>query len=335
MKRITAIALAAGLALFITLLVWRGWPAVQALFDRAQLRIGWVALYYAAPLLCATASWRWLFMPGRGPKWHTAAHVTWVGLAVNWLMPVAQVGGEVVKVWLLARRRTSTDAAFASVVVDKTLQVATQVVFTIVGLALFLAERTQYELVIGIVTGMGLLAVGAGLFYRMQRRGLFAMVARLAEKFVSAARAEQIKANATDVDEQVRATYRRRGRLAAAAALRMTFRLVMVGEVVLAAWMLDLDLTLGEALVIESLIQAVRAGAFLIPGGLGAQDGALVLLGVSLGLSSEGALAIALCKRARELMVGLPALGAWQIEHSRRALGHNTRNGRNGRSCPQ
>lgn len=300
-------------------MVWRGWPATVALFDRAGARVGWLAAFYLLPLALATGSWRMLLRPGARLGPGAATYASWVGLAVNWLLPVAQVGGEVVKVWLIGRRGVANEDAFASVVVDKTLQVATQVGFTLIGLGLFAAQYTQNDLVVGILAGAVLLSIGTIVFYRVQRRGMFAMVAKVVERFISAGRAEQVRADAHAVDQQVLATYGRSGRLAVAFALRMAFRLVMVGEVMLAAWMLEVDITLGEALIIESLVQAVRAGAFVIPGGLGAQDGALVALGLTLGLAVPDALAIALAKRVRELAVGLPALAAWQCEQLRAA----------------
>jgi len=45
---------------------------------------------------------------------------------------------------------------------------------------------------------------------------------------------------------------------------------------------------------------------------VGVQEGAYVLIGASFGLTPEMALAISLIKRARDLVIGLPALGVWQ-----------------------
>ena len=39
---------------------------------------------------------------------------------------------------------------------------------------------------------------------------------------------------------------------------------------------------------------------------------AYVLIGASFGLTPEMALAVSLLKRARDLVIGLPALGVWQ-----------------------
>jgi hypothetical protein len=66
-----------------------------------------------------------------------------------------------------------------------------------------------------------------------------------------------------------------------------------------------------EALILESLGTAVRNAAFPVPAGLGAQEGGFLLLGAALGIAPPLCLALSLAKRARELLVGLPALAAW------------------------
>src|SRR6266853_1160289 len=66
-------------------------------------------------------------------------------------------------------------------------------------------------------------------------------------------------------------------------------------------------------LVIESLVYAARSAAFAVPNAVGVQEGAYILLGASFGLTPETALALSLLKRARDLIIGLPALAAWQL----------------------
>jgi hypothetical protein len=70
---------------------------------------------------------------------------------------------------------------------------------------------------------------------------------------------------------------------------------------------------LGEALVIESLLHAIRGAAFAIPGALGAQEGGLVLLCAIFGIPPEQAIALSLVKRAADVVVGAPGLLAWQM----------------------
>ena len=65
---------------------------------------------------------------------------TWVGLACNWLLPVAQVGGEIAKARMLSS--PSRDLVpWAAMILDKTFQLVTQCCFGALGLGLLLAFR--------------------------------------------------------------------------------------------------------------------------------------------------------------------------------------------------
>ena len=107
--------------------------------------------------------------------------------------------------------------------------------------------------------------------------------------------------------------YRERDRLAVSAIWRVAERLAKAGEVWLALWLMGHPVSLVEALILESLTQAVRAAAFMVPGGVGVQEGGLVLIGSVLGLSPDLSLALSLAKRFRELILGLPGLIGWQL----------------------
>ena len=68
----------------------------------------------------------------------------------------------------------------------------------------------------------------------------------------------------------------------------------------------------GDAVIIESLMHAVRGAAFAVPGALGAQEGGLIVLCAIFGVPPEAALALSLVKRIPDLVIGVPGLIAWQ-----------------------
>jgi uncharacterized membrane protein YbhN (UPF0104 family) len=67
-----------------------------------------------------------------------------------------------------------------------------------------------------------------------------------------------------------------------------------------------------EAILLESLVQAVQSASFIVPAGLGIQEGAFVLFGAATGLSTDMALALSLTRRLRQVGFGVPALLSWQ-----------------------
>jgi len=87
-------------------------------------------------------------------------------------------------------------------------------------------------------------------------------------------------------------------------------------ELWLALHFLGARATLLEAVVIESLIQALSSAAFFVPGGLGVQEGGFILIGGAFGLDPPTCLALAGARRIRDLLIFVPGLLAWQVAES-------------------
>src|SRR5262249_10144213 len=114
-----------------------------------------------------------------------------------------------------------------------------------------------------------------------------------------------------ELHDKSMALYRAPGAVAGAAAWHLLGWLLRTGETWLALRLLGAGIGPSEAPVIRSLSGIVRSAAFMIPGGLGAQEGAIVVVGGELGLPPEIAVALALVKRVEDLAVYGPGLVAW------------------------
>jgi uncharacterized membrane protein YbhN (UPF0104 family) len=76
----------------------------------------------------------------------------------------------------------------------------------------------------------------------------------------------------------------------------------------------------GTALIIESLAQAVRGAAFIVPGAIGVQEGGLVVLCAVFGIPAPMAIALSFVKRVPEIVLGIPGLLIWQGIEGRQLL---------------
>ena len=76
-------------------------------------------------------------------------------------------------------------------------------------------------------------------------------------------------------------------------------------------WIIGYDASLMDVILLESFASIIRAIAFFIPAGLGVQELAFVLVGEYVGLTGSIAFSLAIGRRLREVMVGVPAIVAW------------------------
>ncbi|MGB0684210.1 MAG: flippase-like domain-containing protein [Magnetovibrionaceae bacterium] len=308
----------AGVAGFTGVVAWVGAGEIWQALSQAGPGILLVAAFHLIPLGLDALSW-WALLKHhdqRSALW--ALKLRWIGQSVNGLLPAAQVGGDVLRVRLSIADGVKASLATASVVADLTLAVLTQAVYSALGvLALLALGLSLGDGLLGpLALGLVLFASVGGLFIALQNADLLAKVARFAEALLGSKKDWSAKAEA--VDQSLKTIYADRNALAEALLWRMGGWITGTGEVWIGLWLLDHPISLGEAFMIEALIQAVRSAAFIIPGALGIQEIALVVLGGTAGIGPETALALSLIKRARELLVGLPGLLTWQVWEARR-----------------
>jgi putative membrane protein len=244
----------------------------------------------------------------------------WLREAVNGLLPVARVGGEVVSARLLMRNGLSPPKAVASLVVDMTVSLVSQFAFSVLGVALLaalgLGASALSYFVLGLMVAVPLVAA----VLVVQRVGLFTLLARLFRQLFGD-RFDMLVGGAAPLDRAVRRLYRRRGAILLCFGWQLLGWVAGAGEIWLALRFLGHPVGLVEAVLVEAVIQALSSAAFILPGAIGLQEGAFLLVGAMIGLTRELALALALARRARDIIVFVPALLAWQFAAGRRALG--------------
>jgi putative membrane protein len=307
-----------GLLLLVGLLVSQGLRPVFATLATAGWGLLLVALFHLLPLWLDAAAIRVLFDSNaiRAP-WREALLARWVGESANSLMPLGQVAGPVAMTRHLSRRGMATQGAAAAITVSTTLQALAQFIFGLIGVALLaLPERLETAsvrqqhrtLIVATLAASIVLAAILMSFYLVQRRGLFGGAVR---RFARLARRREwagLISRAEAIDLAVEDTYRRGKSAAASFALSFAGWLVGTGEVYLALWLLGSPVGWRDALLLESLGQAIRGAAFAIPGALGVQEGGYLLLAPFAGLAPDAALALSFAKRAREILLGVPGL---------------------------
>jgi putative membrane protein len=287
-------------------------------FTTAFAAIGWgiaaVVLVRLGQVLAAGVAWR-LVLPADVPWW-ACPLLRVVREAINGLFPVAQVGGEVVGARLLTRFGVRGGVAAASVLADVLVQAGTQLLFALLGVSILLAAGDR-TLALWMSAGLAVLALALAAFWAVQRWGGLAWLeVRLAR--IAGGAGWTLPGGIAGLSESLAAIHSQRTRLAGAAAIHMAIWLFGALEVWIVLHILGAEPTIREAIAIESLSHAARAAFFIVPGGLGVQDGAILALGSLYGLSPQFALAVALAKRVADILLGLPGLAIWQAIELRR-----------------
>ncbi len=280
-----------------------------------------MAAFHLVPLVLDAAAISVLQEPRGTQRLRAAVPVRWVGESANSLMPAGALGGPLLMVRQLTQRGVPGPEAVAVITASTTLQSFAQLVFAAAGIVVLGGRLARFG---GGAARSALLLAGAGLvlmlvsFFVLQHRGLFAALARLAQRLVPRHEPAAWLHRAQAIDAALRDTYRRRGAAWGSFFLSLAGWVAGTGEVWLVLWLLRAPVGLGPAFILESLGQAVRGAAFAVPGALGVQEGGYLLLGPLVGLPPDVVLALALAKRARELILGLPGLAyLYRTEHGR------------------
>lgn len=305
-----------GLAFAIGLIMWQGTGAVVD----ATLVIGWgllaVIAFEAVPLTLDALAWRFLLPPGHRLRLRDVVWARWIRQSASQLLPLMQVGGDAVGARMLYLRGVPGHFAGGAVVVDLTLGAMAQVLYALAGLLLLFFHDDSSVLIVPLLIGLVLLLLGIFGFVVAQHRGLFSYLANRAGAVTGGL--TRFAGGADMLDQAVRDVYRRRGDVARNIVWQILSWTSGTGEVWIACWFLGHPISFADALILQSLSRAARAAAFMVPDGIGVQEGGILLFASLVGLPPETGLALALVKRVREIAVGTPALMAWQAAETGR-----------------
>lgn len=209
----------------------------------------------------------------------------------------------------------------ASTVVDITMELLGELIYVAIGLGILARLHPGTALESWVGTGLLAATVVAIAYAAAQRRG-FAFIERLANL---APQGAGVAAGAAALQGCMDEIYGRfRGPLLGF-ALHLVCWIAGAVEAWFAFKLMGISPGFVVVLSIEGLVTAARALAFAIPGAFGVQEGAYVVVGAMFGVGPGAVLALSLLKRARDLVLGLPPLLAWQflegnqVRHRRKA----------------
>ncbi len=316
MKKTGYILFGLGISLLIAILIYFGIGDIFKALEAAGYGLFLVAASHAAPLFLDSVAWQLLFLDSKVPNLLLLIKARWIGESINSLLPAAQIGGDLVRARMLAVRGYPVADAGASVLVEITVALLTQLIFSLVGIAglVYLGNK---HLIKQAVIAVALLSLGAVGFFAVQKKGLWTRLLGVMSLVFSKERLDGLAPDAKALDEKILELYHHRWIIFKSCIWRLVGWFSGALEVWLALKFLGAHTGIFEAILLESLGQVIRGVAFLVPGAFGIQEGGFVILGKLLGITPEIALGMSLAKRFRELVLGIPGLLLWQVEEGR------------------
>lgn len=282
-------------------------PQVMASLPLAVL----VSACAHVPQILFTA-WAWLILLPREdrPALSRMLRLRWYREGADALLPAGSVVGQAAITRLMIRDGMPPDLAAGTATIGISLEAMGQMVFTILGLAMFLTLRGDAE-VSGFLIGIAVAAGMVALLVAAQRPFALGLLRRLLLRLGrEAAWLDRFQAALSRLHTEHRA-------LALALLLHTGCWLMGAIEMLLVLSLIGHPITLAEALVIEAFAQVLRNAGFLLPGAAGVQEGAIIAGGMLLGVPVGPMATAALVRRSREILVGGAGLLAWRRDELR------------------
>lgn len=306
------LAALAGLAIIVGLVVSLGIGHILKPIEKAGWP-GFLALcgVSLATLLVTAGAWRSLIERGqRGCKYLVFVWGRAVRDGAGDVLPFSQIAGVVVGARAVILRGVAESYAYASTVVDMTAELMAQIVFTMLGLVILLLRVSGLKLDDPVVAGP-LVAIGLGIaaaagFVIFQIRG-GPLIKELIVRFVPNA---QHRAEA--LNEDLQRLYSSRARLTVSSTLHLLGWLMGAFQIYVVLHFIGTDVAYIDCVAIESLVYAAKSVAFVMPNGAGVQELGYAIIGGLFRVPWETGVALSFLKRGRDVVLGGPALLAWQ-----------------------
>jgi putative membrane protein len=321
MKHLGRIAALVGLAVALWLLWRENAGAVLGMMRAAGGGLVLAAVAHVLSMLGNAKGWQTLIRGAVRPRLTAVLHLVWIRESVNGMLPVARIGGEIVTFGVMRRWGIRPSTVVASLVVDTQLTLISQLVFAVAGIGYLIdrAASRSMHLAADIAWGVVVLTPVLVLFSLMHHARPFERLTHFFNRVTSGKLAALVGESAR-TDQSIKRIWRRRRIVTNYLFVWQPLQFCATAlEIWLALYFLGAKVSFLEALVLESLIQALSSVAFFVPGALGVQEGGFLLVGGALGLDPQTSLALAGARRIRDLIIFLPGLLAWQFTELRGA----------------
>lgn len=298
-----------GAAVLIALTVYAGAGAVLHALGVLQFS-GLIAIALVHVPVVALLGGAW-WQIGHDLPGATRLKFAWARLvrdAAAEVLPFSQIGGFVLGVRALHLGGVSALRAALSMSVDLVMELWAKLPYFLAGLIALFAVAPDLHLIRALPLALALtaLVVAIPIIFRTRlRRVLEVSAVAIARRWPNLDSRDEMTAFFDRI-------FAEKQRLFAAFAIHLVCWFIGAAETWLILTLMGIHVSLAEALAIDSLVAGLRTFGFLVPAAAGVQEASYVVVCALFGLSPATAVAVSLARRARDIVLGVPTLAAWQ-----------------------
>ena len=272
---------------------------------------GWgfffVLAIYGVAFMVDTVAWQFT-LPSTKVNFHWLYNlwkVRMVGAAFGKMLPFSAFGGAPIKGFILkSHYGISYKEGAASIILIESTHHISMVLFMASGVLFILFDSNlPQSFYIFSTISLSVLTIGIFAFYIIQRLKITSIAGGWISQRPLGRRLEKFLSHLQDFDERlVRFYTRQRSQFFGALGLNLLNWYLGAVEVYVILYFLGHPISFSESIVLETLVELVRAGTFFIPATLGTQEAAFLLAtGAITGQPALG-VATALMRRVREIV---------------------------------
>ena len=239
--------------------------------------------------------------------------ITWISQASGKFFPTGTVTGEFVRIYLGIRKGLSFHESSSTVLADlviATLSLFIMASFSVlvvlsVNINFFRNEQSFY-----VISSLFILLCGCIFFYFFIRKRLIKSCLTKKHLFNFKLKKKNIKF-LFKLDLSLHNLSKKKIDVLKATLTRLLGWISGAFEIYVFLMIIGVEVSFVDVILIEAFTGLIKSIVFFIPGALGVQELAFVLIGGYVGLGDSISFAVALGRRIREIVFGLPAVVAW------------------------
>ncbi len=279
----------------------------------------WIILTYGIVIWWDTLSWKYAFKPQEATNFSVFSlfKIRTIGESFNALTPLGTLGGEPVKAQLLKDHHSlGFKQGLASQVVGRTTLLISLIFFFLPGVyLLFHSSSISSQFIQISLTALIIFSTLIFLFLIFQITGGLSKFSNFLSKLFKVNSEEGFLSQFIALDQMMINYYKKHSKeFWASIGFGFLGWITGILELYITTRFLGMEMTLQKLWLIEALTQLIRVCSFFIPLSLGAQEGGLVWIFKSFGMSIDFGLTVSLVRRVRELVwIGIGLFLGWEM----------------------